>query len=57
MTTIESEPIENIEFPSITFDAGHILNPWGYIEKVAVQILLTDTQFHVTNLGIWPCQI
>ena len=44
MTTIESVPTNKIEFPSITIDAGHVLNPWGFTEKVLDHVVFAKKE-------------
>lgn len=34
LTTIDTTSVKNVPFPAVTVDAGRILNPWGYVEKI-----------------------
>ena len=34
LTTIDTDTVKRVPFPSITVDGGRVLNPWGYIEKL-----------------------
>ena len=34
LTTIDTTSVKNVPFPAITVDAGKMLNPWGYVEKI-----------------------
>ena len=49
MTTIDSQPISKVPFPSITIDAGHVINPWGYIEKVLLELIFTTFESSNSN--------
>ena len=35
LTTIDTTSVKNVPFPAVTVDAGKILSPWGYVEKIA----------------------
>ena len=34
LTTTNTISVENVPFPAVTVDAGDILNPWGFTERV-----------------------
>ncbi len=34
ITTVDSVPIQKVPFPAVTINAGRVLNPWGFVEKV-----------------------
>ncbi len=34
ITTVDRILINDVPFPAVTVDAGEVLNPWGYVEKV-----------------------
>ena len=34
ITTIDTGSVRDVPFPAVTINAGKILNPWGFIEKV-----------------------
>ena len=47
ITAIDSISIRHVPFPAVTIDAGNVINPWGYVEKVlnVVDFECYDTPF------------